>query len=243
METQVEVGSVRIDVHWPQRPGFDIGTEQASSHAKVAQLWRGLLRGSTRIVDQRSDATHHYLELVPSLGAPLVPRELRLWLPTLQGNLQKAVAVDEKRAVSTVASAATHCLSSIGLRCTAKETPMLLVMMAHIGESSGVATADACHSLRFARSILLRARRPDSLLPPTLSPSEMDVVRLRIDGLSHAKIAASRSRSVRTIANQLASVYSKLGVSSRAELLGMLARATCEPRTLRPLSPQPTVAA
>ncbi|HUS29382.1 MAG TPA: helix-turn-helix transcriptional regulator [Kofleriaceae bacterium] len=37
-------------------------------------------------------------------------------------------------------------------------------------------------------------------------------------GLSNAAIAKKRKRAVRTIANQLASIYRKLGVVSRAEL-------------------------
>jgi DNA-binding CsgD family transcriptional regulator len=240
METQVEVGTVQIDVDWLER--WNTGLDPTLS-AKVAGLWNHLLQGSLRIIDQHSDEAHHYLELVPARGTPLVPRDLKLWLPTLLGNLQKVVAVDEKRAVSTVASAATRCLGSIGLHCTARETPLLLVMMAHIGESSGADTADACHAAGFARSIVVKARRPDSLLPPTLSPSEVDVIRLRIDGLSHARIASIRSRSARTVANQLASVYMKLGVSSRVELLARLARAACQPDRWSPLSPQSTVAA
>jgi len=243
METQVEVGKVRVEVGWPERRDWTIGLTPTPSDARCALLWRDLLRGNARIVAQHSDETHHYFELVPTLGVPLPPRELRRWLPTLLGDLQKVVAVDEHLAVSTVACAAARCLKLIGLSCTAKETPMLLVIMAHIGERYGTERVEGGEVLRFARSIVVKTRRPDLLLPATLTRSETHVIKLRIDGLSHERIASLRATSPRTIANQLASVYTKLGVSSRAELLANLASATYQPHSRWPLSPQRTVAA
>ncbi|CAN5635655.1 hypothetical protein BH09MYX1_BH09MYX1_30760 [soil metagenome] len=55
-----------------------------------------------------------------------------------------------------------------------------------------------------------------------LSESERAVVTLAVVGLSNGEIAARRSGSARTVANQLASAYRKLGVGSRAELLAHL---------------------
>jgi DNA-binding CsgD family transcriptional regulator len=60
--------------------------------------------------------------------------------------------------------------------------------------------------------------------PAVLTTSEADVVRLLSKGRSTAEIATTRSVSYRTVANQLAAVYRKLGVSSRTELLALLAR-------------------
>jgi DNA-binding CsgD family transcriptional regulator len=51
-----------------------------------------------------------------------------------------------------------------------------------------------------------------------LSPAEREVVRLAVVGLKNADIAARRSASPRTVRNQLAAAYAKLGVGSRAEL-------------------------
>lgn len=59
-------------------------------------------------------------------------------------------------------------------------------------------------------------------LPETLTSSEREVVQLVAQGLSNEEIAAARGRSARTIANQLAAVYRKLGVFSRTELLARL---------------------
>jgi DNA-binding CsgD family transcriptional regulator len=57
-----------------------------------------------------------------------------------------------------------------------------------------------------------------------LTPAEVDVVRLALEGNSNQAVAGLRGRSVRTVANQLASAYAKLGVGSRAELAARVAR-------------------
>ncbi len=51
-----------------------------------------------------------------------------------------------------------------------------------------------------------------------LTASERDVVARVLRGQSNAAIASVRGTSPRTIANQLAAIYAKLGVRSRREL-------------------------
>lgn len=55
-----------------------------------------------------------------------------------------------------------------------------------------------------------------------LTPVEREVAELLLGGASYREIAARRGRSVRTIAKQVASVFKKLGVSSRSELAAVL---------------------
>lgn len=55
-----------------------------------------------------------------------------------------------------------------------------------------------------------------------LTEAEQAVVALLLDGYDNASIAAARGRSPRTIANQLARIFRKLDVSSRAELAAKL---------------------
>lgn len=59
---------------------------------------------------------------------------------------------------------------------------------------------------------------PPELAPDKLTEAERDVVRLVLGGASNEGIATARGTSVRTVANQLASIYRKLGVTSRVEL-------------------------
>lgn len=62
----------------------------------------------------------------------------------------------------------------------------------------------------------------DLELPDSLTSAEQDVVRLVAQGLSNSDIGKARGRSARTIANQLAAIYRKLGVTGRTELLARL---------------------
>lgn len=56
-------------------------------------------------------------------------------------------------------------------------------------------------------------------LPENLTPAEREVVSLLITGASNAQIAKARRVSVRTVANQVASVLKKLKVGSRTALI------------------------
>lgn len=54
-----------------------------------------------------------------------------------------------------------------------------------------------------------------------LSSAEQAVVAAIFAGKSNADIAKERGTSVRTVANQVASIFRKLGVKSRAQLVAM----------------------
>ncbi len=55
-----------------------------------------------------------------------------------------------------------------------------------------------------------------------LTPSELDVVDRWLEGATMRAIAEARGAAERTVANQIASAYRKLGVSSRAALLALV---------------------
>lgn len=55
-----------------------------------------------------------------------------------------------------------------------------------------------------------------------LSPAEEHVLSLLLDGYDNASIAEARNTSARTTANQVAKIFRKLGVGSRAELAAKL---------------------
>lgn len=59
---------------------------------------------------------------------------------------------------------------------------------------------------------------PNAFDDAKLSPSEREVAALMLHGRDNASIASLRGTSVRTTANQVASIFAKLGVRSRAEL-------------------------
>jgi DNA-binding NarL/FixJ family response regulator len=59
---------------------------------------------------------------------------------------------------------------------------------------------------------------PAAGLPDVLTSAERHVAGLVLDGLSNRTIAQVRGTSVRTVANQIASVFRKLNVTGRTEL-------------------------
>ncbi len=74
--------------------------------------------------------------------------------------------------------------------------------------------AEEPHQLDVVTHAQLRPRGLDQPMYP--GRGEPHLMRLR--GASNQDIARTRGVSVRTVANQLAAVYRKLGVRSRAEL-------------------------
>jgi DNA-binding CsgD family transcriptional regulator len=71
---------------------------------------------------------------------------------------------------------------------------------------------------------VLSVRDASDRVLPDLTAAEMDVADLIRKGHSNAVIASIRRTSVRTVANQIASIFRKLGVGSRVELAALLAR-------------------
>jgi len=59
----------------------------------------------------------------------------------------------------------------------------------------------------------------DAELPEALTPAQQEVALLVYAGASNKAIAQARGVSPKTISNQLDSIYRKLGVGSRAELV------------------------
>lgn len=68
--------------------------------------------------------------------------------------------------------------------------------------------------------------------PDNLTSAEARVLSAILLGKSNHQIASERGTSIRTVANQVASLYRKLGVTSRAELALQLGRVEREERPL-----------
>jgi DNA-binding NarL/FixJ family response regulator len=70
--------------------------------------------------------------------------------------------------------------------------------------------------------IVLSFPQPATALPTSLSPAEREVACALLRGRTNAEIAAERGTSLRTVANQVASILLKAGVRSRSELLAIV---------------------
>jgi len=86
--------------------------------------------------------------------------------------------------------------------------------------TGGDARATAIH-LGGEVLVVLSAEIPDRARLKSLSAAEREVADLAIAGNSNESIAKTRGTSVRTVANQLASIFRKLRISSRFELAAL----------------------
>lgn len=73
------------------------------------------------------------------------------------------------------------------------------------------------------RLTLVHAPAPDGL-DQWLTDAEVDIARLVFAGHSDREIAEVRGCAPRTVANQLRTIYRKMAVASRFELVALLAR-------------------
>ncbi|MDQ3032586.1 MAG: helix-turn-helix transcriptional regulator [Myxococcota bacterium] len=71
---------------------------------------------------------------------------------------------------------------------------------------------------------LIELPLPEAELPLALSDAEQDVALAVFEGATNQEIATARGVSVKTVGNQLESIYRKLHVTSRAELVLRLRR-------------------
>jgi DNA-binding NarL/FixJ family response regulator len=176
-------------------------------------LWPELLAGRWSLLDAFTSAGTRYLVAYKNPeGATLRTlheRERAVLELALAGHSGKWIAFELGLSESTVARTLRTALRRIGATDTA---PLVGVHSALFAPLDGVAPGI---DLQVAR-----------LTPATtsvgLSDAERAVVTGILGGKRIAAIARERGTSPRTVSNQIASVYKKLGVSSRREVLALL---------------------
>jgi DNA-binding CsgD family transcriptional regulator len=109
----------------------------------------------------------------------------------------------------------------MGLSCGAARVPLILVLAARY-HLSGI-NAPVARLSSFVqwgtRHWVVSVTRPDLRLRDRVPSAEFEVARLLVEGKSHLEIAGIRGTSQRTVANQLSSVFRRLDVSGRLDLL------------------------
>lgn len=94
------------------------------------------------------------------------------------------------------------------------------------GRAAGATRPELPHELQGAtldadgqQLAILSFRIPDGPEGARLTAAEREVVAALLAGKSNAEIAKARETSTRTVANQVASIFRKLDVHSRAQLV------------------------
>lgn len=156
----------------------------------------------------------------PIDGAPmrrLDPAELRVITAMLGDEPVKALADELGISEATFSRRATSALRKLGVRSRGE-----LILVVGAVATLGIAPSGETFAFVWDLQHLLAARG--------LTPAESALVPLLVTGCSDARIAAARGTAPRTIANQCASIYRKLGVSTRHELAVAVLRAFLEGR-------------
>jgi DNA-binding CsgD family transcriptional regulator len=196
----------------------------------LADLWHELTSGRARIIDTGYSPERCWLLLesrTPEGATRALNQTKTATLArVLQGEAQKVVADDLKLAVSTVATVCSQGLLAMGSRSLPSRAPLLLMLAAHALLGRRCSSARAVKFISANRELrVVTADRPGLHVRATLTAAERDVVALLLEGHSHEQIGAMRGTANRTIANQLAGIYRKLGVSGRGALIAALVAA------------------
>lgn len=187
----------------------------------LAALWRELVIGSCTIRDSFCSAYHSYLITGPVAGpwGCLEPKHLQVLEAFLTGVAQKAIAMDLDVAPSTVASYARSALRHLGVHDRPSQVQPLLMLAAKASQSLNPTCRGEVTFLHETEPLRVVAfPRPDSELP-AVPPAELSVLRYLVEGMTHSEIARRRGTAIRTVANQLASVFRRFRVSGRRELI------------------------
>jgi len=198
----------------------------------LSAVWRELVAGSCKVTactfDEHScklslSREHHgageKTRALPRRHAQILERSL------LEG-ARKSVAIDLKLCPSTVAEILKQGFTFMGVSCWPSRIPLWLVLAVYAHRAKELARPAVqlvSDSQALARQTVSLAR-PECELSSWLTPAEYAVTRLLVEGKSYAEMAVLRQTSSRTVANQLAAAFHRLGVSGRAELLCLLAQ-------------------
>ena len=191
----------------------------------LAEVWQQLTSGRTQVVDSFVSDERCYFLLTPLLPGEqcsgLSERRRCILENLLCGQSVKALAYDLGLSHSTVSQEAKAALQHFGMECTPCRANPLLAMLARAAVDSLLnrCARIACFSDAERMFRVIGAARPEGGLAPILPPAEFAVVRGLLEGRNYLEIAANRGTSTRTVANQLAAAFRKLGVSGRGSLL------------------------
>ena len=132
------------------------------------------------------------------------------------------LAIDSRMSVSSVSATAAKTLRALGMD---RHLPLLLAIAAHAAEFHEVRQAQKVEvTLNGKWPYAVSAALPDAGMAGLLSEAERGVLRLILQGRSHAEIAHARATSTRTVRNQLSNIFNKLNVRSRSGLISALIR-------------------
>lgn len=207
--------------------GSGVGVlEEAADEISVSAVWRSLVGGEVEVVEEFTEGQTigMVLSFKRSPRVLFSARNLDMLQRLLGGTCSKVLAIDFGLSMSTVAQILKGMLQAMGFMCSPARVSPLLVLLAYQARSTRLSgRLRVERTSRAGVAHLTVCTELDNSAFARLAPAEKAVLWQRIFGRSLADIAASRKTSERTVANQIAHAYGRLGVSGRLDLLQLLA--------------------
>ncbi|HEX4336807.1 MAG TPA: helix-turn-helix transcriptional regulator [Polyangiaceae bacterium] len=180
----------------------------------------GFLDGSFRLVELvRDDAVCRAVLKRERPPGKLSARERCVIERLIGGSSQKTVSFDLGVALTTVSVHLRVALDKLGIRLWEHA-----VLAGAIIQSGDAMDSDSSDSEPTERLAVVKVELARTALAQ-LTDAEREVALLVVDGLTNAEIGVQRNTSPRTVANQVAAVFRKLGVHGRLELIRKLSLA------------------
>jgi DNA-binding NarL/FixJ family response regulator len=186
----------------------------------LAEIWRRLLNGEIRLVrvccvQDRCFAT---LEERHPRGSPLSEATISVLERLLIGDALKVIAAEAEVQLSTVSQRCTTALRAIGGTSQPCKMPIFLSMAVQAARGLRLPPARVDGICPRTRRWVVSIPLPGATFKSRLTRCEWEVARLVIASKSHSQISRARGTSKRTVANQLAAAFKKLGISGQGEL-------------------------
>lgn len=187
------------------------------------RAWDELLGGAWAVTEHVAGASTRII-LARSARGPACDDAIRvdeidLAKRRAQGDSVKLIAIEIDRGAPFVSRRVATVMRKLKLKTEAD-----LVALLSERTPAGL-TARRIH-VDAGQFLVMRYPTPSWLLPPHLTSAERSIVLDLIAGRSRQAIARARATSPRTVANQVAAIFRKLGVESRIGLLVALHRAS-----------------
>jgi DNA-binding NarL/FixJ family response regulator len=180
-----------------------------------------LLVGRMRLVSREDDGVHGCVLGFEAASIRLSRRELAVLAAAEGGVANKLVAIEQSLSCSTVSESLQMALIKLGFASRAEFLKVMACLRVNGPDRGACMVGDAPICWLFLPVEALG-------LDPRLTRAERQVVAGVLNGRTNAAIAMTRHTSCRTVANQLAAIYRKLGVSSRWELAARVGRASID---------------
>lgn len=185
--------------------------------AAVAQ-WQALVAGTWSLVDRFESDGRHFL--IARTNAPdaldpraLSPQERVICRYIVAGHSNKLIAYSLGISAGTSSALTARAFRKLGVRSRIELVRML---------AGGSEARSSELEIKGERLVVRSDETHGAFSGFGLTPSECEVASLAVAGKSNAEIATVRNCSDRTVANLARSLYRKLGISSRNELVTLL---------------------